>query len=204
MPDAAYAAAQALVSWLVVAVFASQIAALTYPAFRSVAARGNPSSRALAQVFYGAMAPLAATLSVVLIMHPDWAAILVPQHCHGEVCDPHRPEVSMAHPAGATLLAGSFAVVLLVAMRFHATIQHARGRLRALRMLSETPAEHQRYAVVGNEKPLAWCAGFLWPRVYVSSGLLAELAQRSSARSWLMSTPTPAAGITCVRSCCGG
>jgi len=49
MPDAAYAAAQALVSWLVVAVFASQIAALTYPAFRSVAARGNPSSRALAQ-----------------------------------------------------------------------------------------------------------------------------------------------------------
>lgn len=176
MPEAVYTVAQALLSWLVVAVLASLLASLTYPLFRGALARADGAQRAMAQFAYGALGPVAATLSVVLIMHPEWAAMLVPEHCHGERCDPHRPEVSLAHPAGAAMVAGCFALVLFGVVRIHSTIQRARGRLQALRMLSESPAEDPGHAVVENPQPLAWCTGLLTPRVYVSSGLLAQLS----------------------------
>ncbi|MFV0278779.1 MAG: M56 family metallopeptidase [Parahaliea sp.] len=180
MSELAYAGVQALVSWLVLTVAVSQLVSWGYPLFRRFARRGRASDRALAQFSYGVLGPLVAAISVVLIMLPESAALLVPSHCHHGSCLPHRPEIGFHSPAGAILVAASLVVLLLVVVAFQRTLRHARRRLLALSLLSFRKKKDDVsgdivYSVVESPAQLAWCAGMLRPRVFISTGMLAEL-----------------------------
>jgi bla regulator protein blaR1 len=75
-------------------------------------------------------------------------------------------------------LAALGAAVLLVAVR--AAWRQVSGHRRMLRALpsARALADHPAVLVVDHAVPLAFCAGWLRPRVYVSTGVLARLSDR--------------------------
>ncbi|MBX3706807.1 MAG: M56 family metallopeptidase [Pseudomonadales bacterium] len=168
---------QALLSWLVITIAASRMAAFCYPYFRSLTMRGAASDRSVTQLTYGALGPLVASLGAMLMMHPETAAIFVPEHCHADNCLPHRPEISIAGPVGAGIVLASLAAVLLTMGAFHGSLVRAWRRLRALRALAINGREQVLYQVVDDSRLLAWCAGILRPRIFLSTGLITALSK---------------------------
>jgi len=111
----------------------------------------------------------AATAGQLSLMPPSTDALL-------DAC--RRLLLPDASPAGvASLLLGALALAVLgrilwsVVRQLHAS----RGVLRALRLAEERSVDGQRVTVIAGARPLAFCAGVLRPRIYISSGTLATL-----------------------------
>jgi Zn-dependent protease with chaperone function len=166
--------AEGLMLWLAIAVMASLLAAAAYPWYRRVNGRGSTAARGRALLCYGLLGPLAASLVLFLIMHPQWSVVLIPDHCHGDDCLPHRPEITVATPVGASLVSVSLILAAALLGVIQSTVRRTRSRLLALRLLSR-PQPHLGYHLVESPNPMAWCAGVFRPRVYLTRGLLETL-----------------------------
>lgn len=160
--------------WLAVMLASSLVAALCYPLFRRFNQGYSPDTRAFALLAYGLMAPVTAALMVTLAMHPELGAGLVPQHCHGGSCEPHRPNIATTSLPGMALISLSTLVMLVFAAVVQRKLMRNRRRTRALKLLSRAN-RHSPYRVVENPGLLAWCAGLWRPQVYLSTGLLNAL-----------------------------
>ncbi|MFV0476717.1 MAG: M56 family metallopeptidase [Parahaliea sp.] len=176
MADLAYLLVQILVCWLVLGLLASQLVSLCYHLFRKLCCFGRAGSRALVQLVYAALGPLVASIGTVLIMHPEWAMMMVPPHCHQGNCLPHPPAIGYDNPAGSLVIVMVVVIFMMALATLYRGLRHAHHRLLALRMLSSPrKAAIAGYAVVDSDIAVAWCAGLLRPRVYISSSLLAQV-----------------------------
>ncbi len=181
MPDTVHALLEITLLWLAVALAASCLCALAYPMFRRINQRYPGALRARQLMVYALLVPLTATLLVALAMQPERIARLVPQHCHDADCAPHRPQVGLASAQGVALvgLAGLGIIAFLGLLQEH--LSRGKRQLRALQLLSSRDPDHDCH-IVDNPGMLAWSAGWLRPRVYLSRGLRAVLnAEQLSA-----------------------
>jgi Zn-dependent protease with chaperone function len=168
------------VLWLLLALAASLLAAAGRPVLGRLLRDADASDRARACLAYGLLPPLAATLAVLLSWLPDASTWLVPHHCHGNDCTPHAPQVALASAAGALIASVGAALVAIVIGAGWRALSRMQRRLRALDLLANPDRGHG-YAVMETARPLAWCAGLLRPRVFVSRGLLDRLTEDETA-----------------------
>lgn len=174
MSGTASEALSTLALWSLLAWALALLASWLYPAFARLLRGGDPARRALALLVYATLPPVAALLTALFVMSPEWSAPLIPSHCHGDDCAQHQPAFVLGHPVGATLAAGSVLLWLLVAAIGQRTLRRARRKLGMLRSLADSRAG-VAYQVVDDPRPLAWCIGLFQPRVFLSRGLEAGL-----------------------------
>lgn len=160
--------------WFLVFVLGSFLSALTYPALRRLLMPCDASLRSLACLILGLIPPAASLLVLVLVMHPDWANVLVPEHCHQGQCDSHSPLFSVSSLGGMSLVATSVMVLCLLLVFCLRNLRSGQARIATLfRMVSRKTTP--RYEVIESPGLLAWCCGLVQPRVLVSRGLLERL-----------------------------
>ncbi|HEV2753503.1 MAG TPA: M56 family metallopeptidase [Solirubrobacteraceae bacterium] len=85
------------------------------------------------------------------------------------------PEASVAGVASLLLGVLAFAVVGRTLWSAAGQLRASRRVLRALRVVERRTIDGQPVTVIGETRPVAFCAGLLRPRVYVSTGTLATL-----------------------------
>lgn len=161
--------------WLFATLSLSLFASWAWPLLRRLTSRGAPQSRALVYFVYASLPPAAAALTVLFVMHPQWSAWLVPSHCHDANCSVHQPVLGLMQPIGAALAAGSLSFLVLLGVILQRGFRRMRRLLSMLRELAEEVPSFD-YSLVQSTQPIAWCAGLLAPRVYLSSGLAAALS----------------------------
>jgi len=160
--------------WFLVFVLGSFLSALIYPALRRLLMPCDASLRSLACLILGLIPPAASLLVLVLVMHPDWANLLVPEHCHQGHCDSHAPLFLVSSLGGMSLVATSVMVLCLLLVFCLRNLRSGQTRITALfRMVSRKTTP--RYEVIESPGLLAWCCGLVQPRVLVSRGLLERL-----------------------------
>jgi hypothetical protein len=145
----------------------------------------RPSARlafglAIAVAALGALAAVSALTSALQKLQWNvgsqsyWHAML--QACLDPAAVPLRPPTILV----ALLVMFGFVVLLRGVRGVWRQARAQRGFLRALRVVGPHP-QHADVTVVCDEAPRAFCAGYLRPRIYVSSGALRVLGDRSLA-----------------------
>jgi len=161
--------------WLLVFVLGSFLSALIYPALRRILRSCSASVRSLAGLVLGIIPPLAGVVVLALVMHPAWANVLVPEHCHQGHCDSHAPLFTVWSLGGMSLAATSVMVLCLLLGLCLRNLHYGQQRIAALfRMVSKN--DTPRYEVIESPTVLAWCCGLVQPQVLVSRGLLNRLS----------------------------
>lgn len=168
--------ATVLFGWIVIYLLATWLLALLYPTLAPALRPLVAPKAATYTLLYSAIAPVAATLTLLLLFTPRAGFFLVHDHCHGTLCTPHEVQLTLATPLGRASV--GVLALLFVGTLVSIGLQLCRGgqRLRVLRHLSETTSASFR--TVNSADQLAWCAGLIQPQVYVSKGLLQTLAAR--------------------------
>jgi hypothetical protein len=160
--------------WFLAFVLGSWLSAMIYQALRRILLPCHASVRSLATLLLGVIPPLASLLVLVLVMHPDWATFLVPEHCHEGHCDSHAPVFLASSFGGMALVATSLMVMCLLLGFCLRNLHYGQQRIAALFRLASgntTP----RFEVIESPGLLAWCCGLIQPKVLVSRGLLDRL-----------------------------
>ena len=154
----------------------SWVFAGTYAFFSRSFSRVKATHAAWYTLVYGLMAPVTASLTLMILFLPTLASPLVADHCHGVMCVPHTLQMSIETFNG--MLTVMLMVILLLCVAIVMIAQSLSGgrRLQALSDLSEGGAGG--YRVVDNPAAIAWCAGLFRPQVYVSSGLVNTLSEQ--------------------------
>ena len=179
---------QSLLSGFCMLLLASCCCALLYPFYCGLQRRLSIAHQALSTLCFALIAPLSALLGVVVLSHPAISATVVYAHCHGNNCAAHVPASIMNSLSGAGLGA---CVALLALASFYMMskkIQTARAKQLFLDALASPAAAQQKtdsstkqglmpYQLIESDDLLAWCAGLLFPKVYLSSGLVNELSR---------------------------
>ncbi|MCR9106535.1 MAG: M56 family metallopeptidase [Gammaproteobacteria bacterium] len=164
----------ALLVWgLVATVVASVLGALLYPLVRRISAGLSPSLRSSVRLAYVMVGPAAVWLALVVVSEPRLSSVLVPPHCHGELCGLHAPVY--AHDSMIMLfLAAISSVVLmgLLALLLWA-LRRGQNQLRVLRLF--TRPSGGGFRTLDSPELMAFCAGLWRPEVVVSQGLIAQL-----------------------------
>ncbi len=110
----------------------------------------------------------------IFLVHPGLAGFLFHDHCHGDVCGPHIPDVGHASlSAGviATLITFAIAALLFATVR---RLQKNHQRLQTIRQLSKEDSLNQ-VQLIDSPLLLAWCVGLWRPQVFISRGLTETL-----------------------------
>ena len=169
--------AQGLFSAVSMFLLASWLCALLYPAYQRLSPQLSLTSQALLTLAYVMIAPLSAILAVVVLSQPAIAAIVVYEHCHGAECVAHAPAPIFDSFTGASLIAAvSVLVILLIVLLTRRLHRAYHQQLSLAAIASEANSSPSLpYKVIESPDLLAWCAGWLFPRVYLSRGLLNQL-----------------------------
>ncbi|WP_340680148.1 M48 family metalloprotease [Paraglaciecola sp.] len=176
---------QSLISGFGMMLLASCCCALFYPIFSQLQARLSIANRALTTLCFGLIAPLSTLLGVLVLTHPVISATVIYAHCHGDNCAAHVPAPILSSLTGAGLGALTTLVVVIVFYAMSKRVHNARARQLFLDTLSQPQALPEKaqtsvnqpmyYKLIESEDLVAWCAGLLFPKVYVSSGLIKKL-----------------------------
>lgn len=176
MSDSLHLLLESALLWLAAALATSMLTAALYPAFARVVRNDSAATQARQLLAYALIPALAATLLVALALQPEWFSALVPAHCHGDQCAPHRPQQGIGSGLGLFLATGNAAVILVLLGLLRHRLERQRRQLDALQALSR-PAPELDAQIVEHHAPMAWCAGWLRPRVYLTQGLLDVLPE---------------------------
>ena len=171
----------ASLNWLTVFVCASLIGCALYGMFRRVTMVTPAHNRGSYLLIYALLPALVATAVSTTLYFPAVAHLFLPAHCHGGDCAPHAPlfAVNMAY-AATTAAATLVALGMLFYLPLRQLLRHRRNAEVIERLSAsgrQAPADRQ-FHIVENDTALAWCDGLLWPRVFVSRGLLDRVDAR--------------------------
>ncbi len=162
-------------SWVIIFLALSLIAANFYPLLSKMIARVNLEYSAFYVLTYSLLAPLAASIVVIVLSLPEFAFSFVEEHCHGLDCSPHGLQVNLSNVYGIAKV--SFLVGLLVCIAAIIALQLLSNshKFSLLDRLAEsTPSS---YKIVDSKFDLAWCSGLIRPKVFVSRGLTNKLTE---------------------------
>lgn len=179
-----------LLSWLLLTLlFLSP-----YPLLRQVLLRIQPAQGSNLLLMLLALPCVLSLLASLMLFLPQGDHGLISDHCHTD-CSPHAPLMDSPWLAMTGLtLANSLTVCLLLRLRTH--LRLSRELRRDMSALStpvnsatpDTPAtpatpatptiSPQAYAVIDDERPLAFAIGWWQPAIYLTRGLLGHCSQQ--------------------------
>jgi Zn-dependent protease with chaperone function len=182
MIDLAATAGQGVLSAFCMLLFASILSSSLYSVFRSFSHTLTTENQENATLLFVVIAPTSTMLAFVVLMHPDIASTIVFEHCHGASCTPHTPAPIIHSSIGAGLVALTTIASSLIIFLMSKTLRSAHRRqihLKALSQPNETSHKKSsiQYRLIESDHLVAWCAGFLFPCVYVSTGLVQKLTK---------------------------
>lgn len=164
----------ATIVWVICFLSAAPLSALCYASFSRLSLRIPPPQRSLAIAIYGHLPLIVATLVVCLLNFNVLYSIVLPEHCHNEMCTPHAPAFAMQF----TQLAFGLMVALVVAaILLSCGLGTLFRQLRRLRLARQLAEPIRNYQLVDSRVAAAWCDGIWFPTVFISKGLLALLSQ---------------------------
>ncbi len=158
--------------WFGNMVLASVTMALLYVALSRRLSRVAPENRNVLYLLI-ALSPLLWSLcAVALAFAPEWAFLLVPSHCHGNLCSPHEPVFSLKTAGGVGVI---LSAVVFVVLLFGLLINSWLRNRRLQRLMGQFSTMADDYRVFESGGVQAWCAGLLKPAVFVSQGAIDTL-----------------------------
>lgn len=176
MNDLLTTTANYLFSWTLITLILSWLLALCYPWFSQTLNNHRVEPTASYTLLYGLLAPIISTTTLTLLTLPALIHPLISSHCHGTTCTPHA--LHMTSDTTASIATVAIAIVLLMGLLIYMLMQlfSSRKQLQALDKLSQTGTTD--YRVIETNDHIAWCAGLLTPRIYLSSGLINSMPHR--------------------------
>ncbi len=167
---------ESLLAFIVITLIASVVSACGYPFFKMLIAPFSGNRRSTLIFGYGTLAPLIGLWSALLLSFPQLAEIVIPSHCHGDVCGIHTPSITLYSLFGGLVAIASALVTLGFLVIPLLSIKHYRHQFTALNRLS-TSLVSTDYQLIENSAVLAWSAGFWKPKVFISQGLKSLLTE---------------------------
>lgn len=178
--------------------FASSLLfSLLYSAYRPSLSATNLQNTSAFILSFGAMSIVATLLSTLLLILPELSGSIVFDHCHGQDCGPHQPSAMKLSFWGMLLVTAiataMFIVIAFILRKIVYEILKARRNLQVLTRLacSSKPLDGQKplanntplapvshYSVIESKDVFAWCAGFVKPKIFVSSGMLDRIDKK--------------------------
>jgi len=166
--------ADIIIAGALVVVLSSLLLSLLWPVLLRTVHHCRAAARARLLLIWSLLPWLSAIWVTIVLVHPRLAGVFFHQHCHGDVCGPHIPDIGQASLSGSILAALiTLAVILLLLVGSH-RLQRNSQRLQQIRMLSEQD-QQSRYRLIDSPLLLAWCTGLWQPQVYLSRGLTETL-----------------------------
>jgi beta-lactamase regulating signal transducer with metallopeptidase domain len=159
-----------LFGWTVISLAVSWCLALVYPLMLRSMAESSAERASFFTLIYSLLAPLSAVFALIILSLPELAFPFISEHCHDAICSPHTLHMTTDTVEGVlavfvvVLMLSGF--VVLMARQLHRSRRH----VKTLSSLSEPGSAS--YLVVESPHHMAWCAGFLKPQVFLSSGLV--------------------------------
>lgn len=169
-------------AWLAFAAILAGLVSVAYGRLRPRVLALPPVRRARSLLGWAAAPALGATLLTALCFVPSLGSLALGtrDHCaqhhdgHAHFCVLHL-EAAEGGVAGTALLVLAGVVLAARGAPFGASVHRARRAARALLGLPRVGVDRGGAVVVACAQPLAWTAGWLRPRAYVSTGLLRAL-----------------------------
>lgn len=124
--------------------------------------------------FYGVIPVLASITVPVMLLKPHWAELLFHEHCHGEVCGPHVPDVSNTI-AGVAFAVLATLMVAVVTFYIGRQAWRNRGRQSTLRTLANE-VSYDHWSRFPGSAPVAFTGGLLRPHIFVSDTMIELLS----------------------------
>ena len=153
----------------------SAISAFGYSMVSRLFSKAPAYSASTLSFCYGIIPVLASVTVAIMLLQPHWAELLFHEHCHGDVCGPHVPDVS---DTTAGVLFAAAAALIVAATAYLIGLQAWRNRRRqgTLRTLANEVTPDQWSRIPG-AMPLAFTGGLLRPHIYVSEGMVDAVSE---------------------------
>ncbi len=177
MPDFLILSGQYLFAWALITAMLSWLLALFYPLSRKALALATCHVKAFYTLAYGLLSPLTAVFVLLVLMQPELADSLVPEHCHGDDCSPHSPALSATGKLNQLLVICVVAGIFWVVLGLVQQLLKGRQQRVFLETFSHSPAP-SGYKVIESSSLLAWCSGLLTPQIFLSSALINTLSEQ--------------------------
>ncbi len=168
----------ASLTWLIVFLLASLAGSALFRVFRRVVGLTPARQRSGFFLGYALLPALVATAVMTTLYFPGIANLFLPAHCHADDCAPHAPQFAVNAAYGAMTAAMAITLVLMLFyLPLSQLLRHSRKSaiLHRLTQPGRQANWQHGFRVVENDAVLAWCDGLIWPRVFVSRGLLDRL-----------------------------
>jgi len=153
-------------TWFACCLLVSWITALAYRHLRSRVQQLAPETGNTLQTFLALMPIALAGFVTLWVFYPPLAFTLLPDHCHGRLCTPHKPVLAMDSLSGMLLAWSSLFLLALCLLLALTSVLRGRRQQVVLECLSRP---EPGYRVVESPRLQAWCIGLWWPQAYVSS-----------------------------------
>ncbi|MCV6614431.1 MAG: M56 family metallopeptidase [Cellvibrionaceae bacterium] len=175
MTDLPWALAAGLFSWVVLTLLLSWLLAVCYPLLRRLLAPLPAGLRSNGNLIYSVLPSVLALAVIAAYAQVGLGSTWLSYHCHQGVCGTHAPHMPLASAQGYLAVGLGLLAFALVALGGFWQLRLSRNYLKTMRSFSD-PGIKPNYRLVQTDNRLAWCAGFLRPQIYLSSGLQAELS----------------------------
>ena len=166
---------EVLLSIVLSLVGCSVISALGYLTMARLFSSAQIHSASTLSFFYGVIPVLSSMVIAIMLLKPQWAELLFHEHCHGDVCGPHVPDVSNTMP-GVFFAAVAALIVAATVYLIGRQAWHNRRRQGTLRTLANEVTPDQWSRIPG-ALPVAFTGGLLRPHIYVSDGMIDAVSE---------------------------
>jgi len=171
---------QALFSSATILLVLSVCFSVFYTVHRKTIVRTSLKNKASFTLWYATLTISASAISTLLLHFPSLSSPIVFAHCHPETCLPHVPETVYSSIFGPSLVAITACLVLLMVIIVVRSILFASQKLTLLTKLTSGKSRLEagtNYHIVESKDIFAWCAGLIYPRIFVSRGMIDQTNQ---------------------------
>lgn len=147
--------------------------ALVYPVFRRWIQNYPAKTRAYLGLLFSIIPHFSAFILLIIYSAPGLSGYLVESHCHHDVCGPHSLHLHVSSLPGIGMFTLSMLLLGCFLIFIGRTFLRGQRQAATLKMLSEN--KNESYRLLETNKPMAWCVGYLQPRIYISRGLIERL-----------------------------
>ncbi len=135
----------------------------------------NAEQAAFCILLYGLLAPVAASVALIVLSLPDFAFSFIADHCHDLDCAPHRLQVTLTTVQAVTIVSILLSLLIGVCAMIALQLFSSRNKLKTLNGLAESTSS--AYKVLDSKAALAWCSGLFNPKIFISRRLTETLTK---------------------------
>ncbi|MBT0587590.1 hypothetical protein [Alteromonas oceanisediminis] len=169
----------ALLATAILFITASYVSSVIFVATKTRLSAASPAARCLWLLGLSLTPVIITVISAVSLVFPEQVNLFSHiTHCHGESCSPHVP-AELAHSAwGTAMVVTLLAATAVPFLLINGYVYRTEKRLATLSALSsdknKSPQFRWPYSVLEHSTPTVFSAGWLRPRIFVSTAALSQ------------------------------